>query len=159
MVPTARTFRLASPFSAVHQGRRHVSAVNLWPVGSFKRKICCVFCSGSHRRLRGWHLHPPPETSPLPPQHLFELRFKLIGCWGRQLPSRPQQPTPTPRLQLAFRAGSDYQKTRLIPELHQQLSCFICLYSRQSRIRYHPSHLVYFYFTKTESKLFMHNIE
>ena len=79
MVPTARTFRLASPFSttAVHQGRGHISAgqrllLIFGHKGSFERKTCllppfCVFCSGSQGRLRGWHLHPPPETSPPPP--------------------------------------------------------------------------------------------
>ena len=34
-----------------------------------------------------------------------------------------------PRLQLAFGPGSDYLETKLIPELHQQLLCFICLYN------------------------------
>ena len=102
-------------------------------LGSFNKKICCVFCSGSQGRLRGWHLHSPPETSPLPPlKHLFPASLQADWMLG---PPTGVPPTTTntnlipQATTVAFGAGSDYLKTKLIPELHQQLSCFICLYS------------------------------
>ena len=138
MVSTACTFRFASAFStsAVHQGRGHISAaqrlLSVFHCG--KRKMSCVFSSGSQGRLRGCHRDPPPNISVAA---AASLPASLPPDWMLSPPTAVPPTTTTNtnlrltslRLQLAFRAGSDYQKTKLIPELNQQLSCFICLYS------------------------------
>ena len=138
MVSTACTFRFASAFStsAVHQGRGHVSAAQrlLSVFHRGKRKMSCVFSSGSQGRLRGCHRDPPPNISVAA---AASLPASLPPDWMLSPPTAVPPTTTTNtnlrltslRLQLAFRAGSDYQKTKLIPELNQQLSCFICLYS------------------------------
>ena len=97
MVSTACTFRFASAFStsAVHQGRGHISAAQrlLSVFHRGKRKMSCVFSSGSQGRLRGCHLNPCPSISAAAEASL-ERWLHLIGRRCRRHQARPGQPIP-----------------------------------------------------------------
>ena len=139
MITTTSTLGLASSLPSVDQRRGHIgrsqepqSAFVRWPLPGGKSEVStsCVSSSGPRGRLRGCHLNPCPSISAA-----TEASRKMAPSDWTSLPPAPSPSWATnpmagfPQLQIGFRAGSDYLRTKLIPQLHQQLPCFICFCS------------------------------
>ena len=124
------------------QRRPKIAAFNLWPQVAFNRS--CVFCSASQGRLRGCISILLP-TSPMPPQHLLQHRFHLIGRCRRQGPSRPEQPTPTPPATTCLRARIGLSGNETNSGTSSATSLFHLPLQLYSRVGYHPNHPVQFF--------------
>ena len=139
MITTTSTLGLASSLPSVDQRRGHIgrsqepqSAFVRWPLPGGKSEVStsCVSSSEPRGRLRGCHLNPCPSISAA-----TEASRKMAPSDWTSLPPAPSPSWATnpmagfPQLQIGFRAGSDYLRTKLIPKLHQQLPCFICFCS------------------------------
>ena len=98
----------------------------------------CVFCSASQGRLRGW-ISILLLTSPMPPQHLLQHRFHLIGCCRRQGASRPEQPTRTPPATTCLRARIGLSGNETNSGTSSATSLFHLPLQLYSRIGYHPN--------------------